>query len=214
MWMCMQISFKGGDRVVEIPIDESHRFIYQLPVVRFRLTDEQDGRLRGFWCVTQFHFKAFAPHTSGKEYSLKIQICLFVHTQKVEEIFSYTRDELTTEDVLILDCHTKIYVWVSHNSVVKSKQQALSIGLAFLEKDVLGECLSVDTPIYVVTEGHEPPFFTRFFDWDASKANMLGNSFERKLAILKGQTQKLEVRPDSLAGVNNNRCNASSEEEL
>ncbi|KAJ0637483.1 putative villin/Gelsolin, ammonium transporter AmtB-like domain, ammonium/urea transporter [Helianthus annuus] len=112
---------------------------------------------------------------------------------KVKEIFSYTQDELTTEDVLILDCHTEIYVWVGHNSVVNSKQQALSIGLAFLEKDVLGECLSVDTPIYVVTEGHEPPFFTRFFDWDASKANMLGNSFERKLAILKGQTQKLEA---------------------
>ncbi|XP_021983824.1 homeobox-leucine zipper protein REVOLUTA isoform X2 [Helianthus annuus] len=48
---------------------------------------------------------------------------------KVKEIFSYTRDKLTTEDVLILDCHTEIYVWVSHNSVVKSKQQALSIGL-------------------------------------------------------------------------------------
>ncbi|MFS8007892.1 putative villin/Gelsolin, ADF-H/Gelsolin-like domain superfamily [Helianthus anomalus] len=112
---------------------------------------------------------------------------------KVKEIFSYTRDELTTEDVLILDCHAEIYVWVSHNSVVKLKQQALSIGLALLEKDVLEECLSVDTPIYVVTEGHEPPFFTRFFGWDASKANMLGNSFERKLAILKGQTQKLEA---------------------
>ncbi|KAM0027795.1 putative villin/Gelsolin, ADF-H/Gelsolin-like domain superfamily [Helianthus debilis subsp. tardiflorus] len=86
-------------------------------------------------------------------------------------MFTYSRDELTTEDVLILDCHTEIYVWVSHNSVVKSKQQALSIGLAFLEKDVLGECLSVETPIHVVTKGHEPPFFTRFFDWDASKAN-------------------------------------------
>ncbi|GJV50106.1 villin-1 isoform X1 [Tanacetum coccineum] len=80
-----------------------------------------------------------------------------------------------------------------HSSVVKSKQAALSIGLAFLKKDVLGECLSMDTPTYVVTEGHEPPFFTRFFEWDASKANMLGNSFERKLAILKGQSQKLEA---------------------
>ncbi|KAF5781889.1 putative villin/Gelsolin, ADF-H/Gelsolin-like domain superfamily [Helianthus annuus] len=95
--------------------------------------------------------------------------------------------------MLILDCYAEVYVWVSHNSVVKSKQQALSIGLALLEKDVLGECLSVDTPIYVVTEGHEPPFFTRFFGWDASKANMLGNSFERKLAMLKGQTHKLEA---------------------
>ncbi|GJZ86672.1 NAC domain-containing protein [Tanacetum coccineum] len=51
----------------------------------------------------------------------------------------------------------------------------------------------MDTPTYVVTEGNEPPFFTRFFEWDASKANMLGNTFERQLAILKGQSQKLEV---------------------
>ncbi|MFS7953504.1 putative villin headpiece, villin/Gelsolin, ADF-H/Gelsolin-like domain superfamily [Helianthus anomalus] len=112
---------------------------------------------------------------------------------KVKEIFSYTQDDLTTEDVLILDCYTEIFVWVGHNSAVKSMQQALSIGLAFLKKDVLEECLSMDTPIYVVKEGHEPPFFTNFFEWDASKANMLGNSFERKLAILKGQTQKLEA---------------------
>ncbi|XP_076946933.1 villin-1-like [Bidens hawaiensis] len=111
---------------------------------------------------------------------------------KVKEIFSYTQDDLTTEDVLILDCYTEIFVWVGHNSVVKSMQQALSIGQAFLKKDVLGECLAMDTPLYVVKEGHEPPFFTCFFEWDASKANMLGNSFERKLAILKGQTQKLE----------------------
>lgn len=112
---------------------------------------------------------------------------------KVKEIFNFTQDDLTTEDVLVLDCYSEIFVWIGHNSVVKSKQQALSIGLAFLKKDVLGEGLSMDTPTYVVTEGHEPPFFTRFFEWDASKANMLGNSFERKLAILKGQTQKLEA---------------------
>ncbi|KAL4558345.1 hypothetical protein LXL04_036544 [Taraxacum kok-saghyz] len=112
---------------------------------------------------------------------------------KVKEIFNFTQDDLTTEDVLVLDCYSEIFVWVGHNSVVKSKQQALLIGLAFLKKDVLGECLSMDTPTYVVSEGHEPTFFTSFFEWDASKANMLGNSFERKLAILKGQSQKLEA---------------------
>lgn len=111
---------------------------------------------------------------------------------KVKEIFNFSQDDLTTEDVLVLDCFSDIFVWIGHNSHVKSKQQALSIGLEFLKKDCLGECLSMDTPTYVITEGHEPPFFTRFFEWDASKANMLGNSFERKLAILKGQSQKLE----------------------
>jgi len=38
--------------------------------------------------------------------------------------------------------------------------------------DVLVEGLSLETPIYIVTEGHEPPFFTRFFEWDPSKANV------------------------------------------
>lgn len=42
----------------------------------------------------------------------------------------------------------------------------------FLETDVLSEELSLETPIYVVTEGHEPTFFTRFFEWDSSKANV------------------------------------------
>lgn len=39
--------FKGGDRVVEVTIAESDRFLYRVPAVC--LTDEQDGRLRGFW---------------------------------------------------------------------------------------------------------------------------------------------------------------------
>ncbi|GMP89647.1 hypothetical protein CsSME_00041129 [Camellia sinensis var. sinensis] len=59
--------------------------------------------------------------------------------------------------------------------------------------DILVEGLSSESPIYVVTEGYEPAFFTRFFEWDSSKANMLGNSFERKLAILKGEAQKMEA---------------------
>ncbi|XP_061358502.1 villin-1 [Gastrolobium bilobum] len=111
---------------------------------------------------------------------------------KVKEIYNYAQDDLITEDVLLLDCQREIYVWVGLHSVVKSKQEALSLGLKFVEMDILVEGLSPDIPIYVVTEGHEPPFFTRFFSWDHSKANILGNSFERKLAILKGQWKILE----------------------
>ncbi|KAK7305383.1 hypothetical protein VNO77_43288 [Canavalia gladiata] len=111
---------------------------------------------------------------------------------KVKEIYNYTQDDLITEDVLLLDCQREIYVWVGLHSVVKSKQEALNLGLKFLEMDVLVEGLSLSIPIYVVTEGHEPPFFTRFFSWDHSKANIVGNSFEKKLAILKGKPKILE----------------------
>ncbi|XP_021278977.1 villin-1 isoform X2 [Herrania umbratica] len=107
---------------------------------------------------------------------------------KVKEIYSFTQDDLTTEDVLVLDCHKEIYVWVGRHSTIKSKQVALNLGLKFLETDILEEELSLETPVYVITEGHEPPFFTCFFEWDPSKANMHGNSFERKLATLKGKT--------------------------
>ncbi|CAN0910703.1 VLN1 [Linum grandiflorum] len=114
---------------------------------------------------------------------------------KVKEVYNFTQDDLTTEDVFVLNCHEEIFVWIGRHSDVKSKQQGLSFGLNFLESDPLVEGLSLETPIYVVAEGHEPPLFTRFFEWDAAKANMHGNSFERKLALLKGKQQNLEAPP-------------------
>ncbi|XP_058198853.1 villin-1 [Rhododendron vialii] len=112
---------------------------------------------------------------------------------QVKEIFNFSQDDLTTEDVLVLDCHGEIYVWIGRHSNIGSKQEAFTIGLKFLETDILIEGLSLETPIYVVTEAYEPPLFTRFFDWDSSKANMIGNSFERKLAILNGRAKKMEA---------------------
>lgn len=56
-----------------------------------------------------------------------IQAC-YVRFQ-VKEIYNFTQDDLTTEDVLILDCHEEIYVWIGCHSNVKSKQQALTLGL-------------------------------------------------------------------------------------
>lgn len=55
----------------------------------------------------------------------------------------------------------------------------------FLQTDILEEELSLETPTYVVTEGHEPPFFTCFFEWDPSKANVSGSSALVKLSTLR-----------------------------
>lgn len=105
----------------------------------------------------------------------------------MKEIYNFVQDDLTTEDVFLLDCQSEVYVWIGSNSNIKSKEEALTLGLKFLEMDILEEGLTMRTPVYVVTEGHEPPFFTRFFEWVPEKANMHGNSFERKLASLKGK---------------------------
>ena len=53
----------------------------------------------------------------------------------------------------------------------------------FLEIDILVKELSLETPIYVISEGHEPPFFTRFFEWDSSKANVSGSFSIMKLHL-------------------------------
>ncbi|CAA2983914.1 villin-4-like [Olea europaea subsp. europaea] len=104
---------------------------------------------------------------------------------KVAEIYNFNQDDLMTEDIFILDCHSNIYVWVGQQVESKDKMNALSIGKKFLERDFLLEKLSFQAPIYIVMEGSEPTFFTRFFSWDSTKSAMHGNSFQRKLTIVK-----------------------------
>ncbi|KAI9123039.1 hypothetical protein K1719_005928 [Acacia pycnantha] len=111
----------------------------------------------------------------------------------VSEIFNFSQDDLMTEDIFILYCHSEIFVWVGQQVDPKSRMQALTIGEKFLEHDFLLEKVSHDTPIYIVMEGSEPPFFTRFFTWESAKSAMLGNSFQRKLTIVKnGGTPTLD----------------------
>ncbi|KAK8649795.1 hypothetical protein V6N13_139452 [Hibiscus sabdariffa] len=104
---------------------------------------------------------------------------------KVTEIYNFTQDDLMAEDIFILDCHSSIFVWVGQEVDAKNKLQALTFGEKFLEHDFLLEKPSRETPIFIVMEGSEPPFFTRFFTWNSAKSNMHGNSFQRKLAIIK-----------------------------
>lgn len=120
---------------------------------------------------------------------------------KVTEIHNFTQDDLMTEDIFLLDCHSDIFVWVGQQVDTKNKLQALSIGEKFLEHDFLLEKLSREAPIYIIMEGSEPPFFTRFFTWDSSKALMHGNSFQRKLSIVKNGGTPVIDKPKRRASV-------------
>ncbi|CAJ1975880.1 unnamed protein product [Sphenostylis stenocarpa] len=114
---------------------------------------------------------------------------------QVTEVYNFSQDDLMTEDIFILDCHLEIFVWVGQQVDSKSRMQALTIGEKFLEHDFLLEKLSRVAPIYVVMEGSEPPFFTRFFKWDSAKSTMLGNSFQRKLTLVKSGGAPLLDKP-------------------
>lgn len=117
---------------------------------------------------------------------------------QVTEVYNFDQDDLMTEDIFILDCHADTYVWVGQQVDTKNKLNALSIAdvscysiimkfgsffslywkplilyyflQKFVERDFLHETLSLQAPVYIVMEGGEPPFFTRFFSWDSSKS--------------------------------------------
>lgn len=44
------------------------------------------------------------------------------------EIYNFTQDDLMTEDIFILDCHSEIFVWVGQQVNSKNRLNALTIG--------------------------------------------------------------------------------------
>ncbi|XP_022966159.1 villin-3-like isoform X2 [Cucurbita maxima] len=106
---------------------------------------------------------------------------------QVEEIFNFSQDDLLTEDILILDTHAEVFVWVGQLVDTKEKQAAFEIGQSYIELAASLEGLSPKVPLYKVTEGNEPSFFTTYFSsWDNSKALAQGNSFQKKVSLLFG----------------------------
>ncbi|XP_020107953.1 villin-2 [Ananas comosus] len=105
---------------------------------------------------------------------------------EVNEVFNFSQDDLLTEDMLILDTHAEVFIWVGQSVVSKDKQIAFDIGQRYIELAASLEGLSPDVPLYKVTEGNEPCFFTTYFSWDGTKAVVQGNSFEKRLSLLFG----------------------------
>lgn len=46
----------------------------------------------------------------------------------MKEIHNFSQDDLMTEDIFILDCHTDVFVWIGQNVDAKTKSQALTVG--------------------------------------------------------------------------------------
>lgn len=105
---------------------------------------------------------------------------------QVEEVYSFSQDDLLTEDILILDTHAEVFIWVGQSVDSKEKQSAFEIGQKYIEMAASMEGLSLNVPLYKVTEGNEPCFFTTYFSWDNNKAIVQGNSFQKKVALFFG----------------------------
>ncbi|XP_059668409.1 villin-2-like isoform X2 [Cornus florida] len=111
---------------------------------------------------------------------------------EVEEVYNFSQDDLLTEDILILDTHTEVFVWVGQSVEPNEKQKAFEIGQKYIEMAASLEGLSLSVPLYKVTEGNEPCFFTTYFSWDPAKSTAPGNSFQKKIMLLFGAGHAVE----------------------
>ncbi|XP_075517790.1 villin-3-like [Primulina tabacum] len=113
---------------------------------------------------------------------------------EVEEIYNFSQDDLLTEDILILDTHAEIFVWIGQSVDPKERQNAFEFGQKYLDMASSLEGLSPNVPLYKVTEGNEPCFFTSYFSWDPAKASVHGNSFQKKVMLLFGAGHAVEEK--------------------
>ncbi|ESQ44334.1 hypothetical protein EUTSA_v10005772mg [Eutrema salsugineum] len=116
---------------------------------------------------------------------------------QVEEIHNFDQDDLLTEDMHLLDTHAEVFVWVGQCVDPKEKQTAFEIGQRYIDLAGSLEGLSPKVPLYKITEGNEPCFFTTYFSWDATKATAQGNSFQKKAALLLGTHHVVEDQSSS-----------------
>ncbi|CAH2058478.1 unnamed protein product [Thlaspi arvense] len=111
---------------------------------------------------------------------------------QVEEIYNFAQDDLLTEDIYLLDTHAEVFVWVGQCVDPKEKQTVFEIGQKYVDRAGSLEGLSPKVPLYKITEGNEPCFFTAYFSWDPTKAIVQGNSFQKKAALLLGTHHVVE----------------------
>ncbi|KAI3802222.1 hypothetical protein L1987_30352 [Smallanthus sonchifolius] len=94
---------------------------------------------------------------------------------EIEEVYNFDQDDLLPEDIMILDTRAEVIVWVGQAVDPKEKKSALEFGQKYLELAESLDGLSPRVPLYKVTDGNEPCFFTVYFSWEASKTSGQGN---------------------------------------
>ena len=52
----------------------------------------------------------------------------FYELLQVTEIFNFSQDDLLTEDMMILDTHGEVFIWIGQCVESKEKQKAFEIG--------------------------------------------------------------------------------------
>lgn len=95
----------------------------------------------------------------------------------VEEIFNFTQEDLISEDIMLLDAWSEVYLWIGSGANNDEKKAAIETAIKYLQSSPGGRNAD-NTPILTVKQAFEPPLFTSHFIWDASKAKSGVDDYE------------------------------------
>ncbi|GFX69527.1 gelsolin, cytoplasmic [Trichonephila clavipes] len=86
---------------------------------------------------------------------------------KMEEICNFTQEDLSEDDVMVLDCGDAIYVWIGQGASQEEKEASLKMTEDFVHGDPTDRHPG-NTVIITVKQGAEPEAFKSYFgEWNA-----------------------------------------------
>nr|XP_018668862.1 villin-1 isoform X2 [Ciona intestinalis] len=86
-----------------------------------------------------------------------------------EEICNFSQEDLDEDDVMLLDTHSELFLWIGKGANKQEKEESLVTAINYLRTDPTGS-RDPHTPIITVKQGFEPPIFSGWFmAWDPSK---------------------------------------------
>eukprot|EP00250_Pteridium_aquilinum_P019870 c24614_g1_i1 orf=232-3150(+) len=153
---------------------------------------KEGAETQSFWSTLGGR-QTYQSHHEPTECARKPRLfsCALLKDQfKVIEVFNFTQEDLLSDEIMILDCYTSVFIWVGEATSTQNKLRAPEFGQKYLELMAKNEGNSLETPTYKIHEGCEPFLFTSLFDWNSTKVKHYLNPFERKALAMKGESTK------------------------
>jgi hypothetical protein len=114
---------------------------------------------------------------------------------EVNEVFSFSQDDLLQDDVMLLDVYNALYVWVGNSANDTEKKAAAEVSRKYIAACAETDGRDASTNIITIKAGSEPPMFTcHFLGWDAKAAEVFVDPYEKRCKELKS-TASFAVKP-------------------
>jgi len=116
---------------------------------------------------------------------------------EVEEICNFTQEDMEADDVMLIDMHSSVFVWVGIEANVTEKSEAMKTALDYLKKDPAGRDMH-KVQVMVVKQGYEPPQLTGLFPGWNDEVFAQGKSYEEIKNELNDQNAGITLVTEEL----------------